>query len=504
LSTSEASNTGGQRKSEGAPKPDVSPTVLVVDGDGVSRRYVERALAEHALTVETAKDAAAALDILQTTPVDLILTETTLADMDGIQLLRQLSQQSHLRQMPIIFLSAEARPHMKVAAFKAGAYDYITKPCDSAELAARVSAAIERQKQQRVAFGKKSYTLAGDLSTLPFTDLVSMLELSRVSGTLYVVSRAATATLRFEKGRLVDVTRGNLRGNEAFFKVMSDAVGTFEFTPGEADETEWESGDGGFSMEETVTGLLMEAARLTDEAGAAPAGQTRKRFGTIPPPGGVPMALGDIRVLPGLAPNAALAIHFEQGVADPYTLGNLEYFTHEELKRWTSAEEPIERFHALLIADLSLGISAFLTMSSPPNERWVTQSLSREPRVLGLTFPLRQDRLVDVSLFDIKNPTGFERSFKRVPCLAIVAPLNGDLLSAGVRGAAELESLLVALAPTAILGFGGASLERALKRVPPVENGVSAFRCIPGALGTERTDLRALLIDGIRLWSSRR
>src|SRR5688572_6492120 len=118
------------------PEPAEPPkrTVLAVDADAVSRRFVELALSAHGdFTVESAIDAAGALETLSTRTVDAIVAEIDLNDMNGLQLFRRLSQERRLRSIPFIVLSSDRRPSTKVAALRAGVDDYQTKPCEATE-----------------------------------------------------------------------------------------------------------------------------------------------------------------------------------------------------------------------------------------------------------------------------------------------------------------------------------------------------------------------------------
>jgi serine/threonine protein kinase len=94
--------------------------VLVVDADRVTRRFVELALTSDGFEVESAKTGSAALEILQSDPVDLIITDSDLPDMTGLRLHRRLSQQSRYRDIPVVFLSADTRAATKAVALNNG------------------------------------------------------------------------------------------------------------------------------------------------------------------------------------------------------------------------------------------------------------------------------------------------------------------------------------------------------------------------------------------------
>jgi DNA-binding response OmpR family regulator len=169
------------------PLPTGGATVLVVDGDAVTRRFVELALApEQRLHVETAATAAAAIDLMRTTPCDLIVTEARLPDLDGLDLVRRLRGRGVGHELTIMVLSADERVERKVAAFAAGADDYLGKPCALDELRARVVRRLRRRFAERAERQRRVATLAGQLSAMPLPDLVGVLAMGGKPGTLEI------------------------------------------------------------------------------------------------------------------------------------------------------------------------------------------------------------------------------------------------------------------------------------------------------------------------------
>ena len=90
--------------------------------------------------VEYAYTAAAAVSLAAEKPFDLLVMDVQLPDGDGVTLCRQLKEQG-LRS-PILFLTARSALRDKLAAFDAGAIDYMAKPFAPAELLARVRALV--------------------------------------------------------------------------------------------------------------------------------------------------------------------------------------------------------------------------------------------------------------------------------------------------------------------------------------------------------------------------
>jgi len=115
--------------------------ILVVEDDpairGVLRALLE---SEHFRFIEAETAARAEIEARAHKP-DLMLVDLGLPDRDGLTVIRQVRSWSPL---PIIVLSARAQEEQKIAAFDAGADDYVTKPFSAGELTARVRAALRR------------------------------------------------------------------------------------------------------------------------------------------------------------------------------------------------------------------------------------------------------------------------------------------------------------------------------------------------------------------------
>jgi CheY-like chemotaxis protein len=470
-------------------------TVLVIDADAVSRRFVELTLGRDAeLQVEGAVDGAGALEILGRTPVHLILSETELGDMNGLQFFRRLSQESRLRSVPFVFLSADGRVATKKISFNAGVDDYLVKPCDGIELLARVRALISRQRRITSVLRTRGYTLAGDFSALSFPDLMSILELGRKSGTVSVASGEIIGSVYLDHGRVVHAVFGNLMGASAFVWMMAREEGHFEFARGSCPIDEAKR-----TIHQSVQSLMMESARVIDTEKASGTNLAIQLVGAgdtlLPKP---EAALPDGRAPPYL-PEVGSAVQLEQAVRDSFTLGDLMVFTRDELARWTATGAARERLHVLLVADLAQGVSAMLGVAGAPSERWVLGSMAPEAKTVGLAFFLRRERLVDLLLLDVRDPGVFREALRRTPSLIIVAPPDGDALALGIKARVELALLVSEIAPRAVLGLGNATLEGALRSLGGGFGQGVPMRCLPGAMGEPASDLRSLIAEGVRL-----
>jgi DNA-binding NtrC family response regulator len=126
--------------------PATRPVILVVDDDPGVREAFRLALEEQYELLEAA-DGGQALDVLRDHPVDLVLLDIRLPEMDGIEVLERVKAVDEA--IEVILVTAVKTVRTAVAAMKLGAFDYVTKPFDEEELLALIRRALERRALQR-------------------------------------------------------------------------------------------------------------------------------------------------------------------------------------------------------------------------------------------------------------------------------------------------------------------------------------------------------------------
>lgn len=130
------------------------PTVLVVEDERdireVLRRYLERA----GLSVLTTGTGAEAIRLLTSAPPDLVVLDLGLPDLDGTEVLREISSAGH---PPVIVLTARSAVDDRIRGLQLGADDYVTKPFSPAEVVLRVQAVLHRAAGPAGAPGAATY-----------------------------------------------------------------------------------------------------------------------------------------------------------------------------------------------------------------------------------------------------------------------------------------------------------------------------------------------------------
>jgi DNA-binding NtrC family response regulator len=118
--------------------------ILVVDDKEMMRDSVATTLSRKGHTVITVSAPKAALGKLTERPVDVVITDLQMPEMDGVQLLAEIRKIDE--QLPVIVMTAYGTVDTAVAAMKHGAYDYITKPFSGDVLMVTVERALEHAR----------------------------------------------------------------------------------------------------------------------------------------------------------------------------------------------------------------------------------------------------------------------------------------------------------------------------------------------------------------------
>jgi DNA-binding response OmpR family regulator len=121
-------------------------TILSVEDDKGLQGVIQHYMEEDGHTVLTANSGKELKELLaKSSPIDIILMDLTLPDAEGISLIPVIRASTNV---PIIIVSGKTDSTEKIVGLEMGADDYITKPFEMRELAARIKAVIRRSGDQ--------------------------------------------------------------------------------------------------------------------------------------------------------------------------------------------------------------------------------------------------------------------------------------------------------------------------------------------------------------------
>ena len=178
--------------------------ILIVEDDEAIRTGLCRSLSSDALDTVGAENLASARQHLKAGYVDLILLDCNLPDGSGIDFCRELMSKMTI---PLIFLTIRDSEIDEVAAFRAGACDYVKKPFSLMVLRERIAALLERREKRsdlyvdrryRFDFGAMDFSVDGERVYLGATECKLLAVLVKNAG--HVLSRAALTDALWEGG----------------------------------------------------------------------------------------------------------------------------------------------------------------------------------------------------------------------------------------------------------------------------------------------------------------
>jgi CheY-like chemotaxis protein/tetratricopeptide (TPR) repeat protein len=232
--------------------------LLLVDGDAKSLRVMEVSLKKAGFQVTTAIHGKDALEKVQISPPDLVLSETKMPEMDGLELVHVLKADERFRQIPVVFLTNQKAVEAKVKGLELGAEDYLTKPIYIKEVVTRIRMILQKVEKERAEKKEQKAGFNGGLADMGVVDLVQTFEIGRKTGTIKIEGERI-GYIYFKEGRAIDAELGRLKGENAFYRILNTFEGQFEvsFSPVERPD----------KIEMSTQGLLMEGMRRLDEWG---------------------------------------------------------------------------------------------------------------------------------------------------------------------------------------------------------------------------------------------
>jgi two-component system response regulator HydG len=129
--------------------PEAKATMLVVDDSMNTLEVLRRNLESQGYRVHTSPGAAEAIELLETTPVDLVITDLKMPKLGGIDLVRHV--RDNLTDTAVMMITGHATIESAVKAVKTGAEEYLPKPFTDEELITVVDRVLAKQRERRAA-----------------------------------------------------------------------------------------------------------------------------------------------------------------------------------------------------------------------------------------------------------------------------------------------------------------------------------------------------------------
>lgn len=194
------------------------------------------------IEVHVAYHGRAALEILASHPIDVVVTDLKMPELDGFQLLAAMH--GRFRHVPAIVMSAFGTPEIESRVLGGGAIHYVDKPVDLHQLAARIRALLEGGAH-------------GRLRGVSLPSLLQLLGMERKTGKVNVHCARGTAHLHFVDGQLVHASDEHGQGLDVALRTVGLDRVEIELIADQPPATR--------TIELPLNEVLFEAARLRDE-----------------------------------------------------------------------------------------------------------------------------------------------------------------------------------------------------------------------------------------------
>ncbi len=227
-------------------------TALLVDPDPEETTVLELRLIQQGFIVKICRSAEQAAKLLESEGADVVVSEINLGGQDGFALLAEARKHEWGKELPWIVLTARQGRDDALRAYSLGVTDYISKPVNPDVLGPKLKQIVEQRLTKSGPRG-----VSGNLSEMALPDIVQVLWHGRKTGSLRIRTKNDTGEIHFVDGNIWNALWGRLRGEEAFYVMLTIAEGDFALSPAFRAPTR--------VVEPSPEQLLLEGMRRMDE-----------------------------------------------------------------------------------------------------------------------------------------------------------------------------------------------------------------------------------------------
>lgn len=404
----------------------------------------------------------------------------------GVEHLDAFVGSGRARPVPIMIAVRAARGGDHLDFLRDGADDAVPFLCSESEFLARAGRLLGRESTREQQGMTRRYTLAGDLGRTGLADLVTLLEHGMLTGSLELITRRGSAQVLVRHGQVTHASLANLGGRVAFFELLREREGQFEFVPDED-----VAGDPRCALEGPNAFLLLEGSRANDEnpyqVSTVP--RTRDRIGIE-------------TVTRSLSPDRDLAEMWLSVLSQAEVRGEILMLSRDRVREWTQRDTEGSRLRLVLVTDVACGVRVLSQLAAPIAQDEVARALHRPPSALGLVWRGRGAQTLEILVLDQQRLGSIADSVRCSPAVLILAPSYGDFMTYSVTTRTVLGNLVQRVTPPLILGVGNAALEGQLRSFARLARIGASIGFLQGSLWKLEIPPRALLEGAIRQWAN--
>jgi len=229
---------------------------LIIDPDPEETTVLELRLIEQGFEVKIARTGAQARKILSENEIDAVVSEIDLDTPDaGLALREALIKDGIARDVTWVVLTGKTDRQAAQRAFDQGVDDFVLKPVSADIFAAKLRQLIERRAASS---GRQASGVTGSLTEMSLPDMIQILWHGRKTCALRISDGGSSGEIDFGEGQVVDARWDALRGEAAFYKMLTLREGEFRLDPTFKPTNR--------TIEASPEALLLEGMRRLDEA----------------------------------------------------------------------------------------------------------------------------------------------------------------------------------------------------------------------------------------------
>ena len=226
--------------------------IIVVDPYVSQESTIVLRLMNDGYKVKLLPDAKSAVKVIINSEVDLVISEISLPETDGMGFCRALRKNASTAHIPFIFLTAEESERLAAECLEAGADDFLKKPIDPDLLSLKIQRLMASRSPSKSKEG-----INGSLREMNVTDMIQNLSAGEKNVRIMLDSHDKKGQIYIRHGEIVHAYIGSSEGENAFYKLMSWEEGNFRIVTC--------SDFPQHSIKGATMSLLMEGARQADE-----------------------------------------------------------------------------------------------------------------------------------------------------------------------------------------------------------------------------------------------
>ncbi len=199
---------------------------LLVDADPEETTILELRLIQQGFLVKITRTVDTAFKLLEAEGADVVVSELDLQPQDGFALLTEVRKHDWGKELPWVILTRNSGRDQALRAYDLGVADFIAKPTNPDLLGAKLKQIVQSRLTKAGPRG-----VSGSLAEMALPDIVQVLWHGRKSGSLRIRSKNDNGEIHFSDGNIWNALWGKLRGEEAFYAMLTITEGDFALSP---------------------------------------------------------------------------------------------------------------------------------------------------------------------------------------------------------------------------------------------------------------------------------